>query len=208
MSLWKQLNARWGSGAGETDEVRMDASTNSLQTLSYEHHEIHSGSHWAVSIQDDSVASGAGLSFAFKTPASAVLSHMIVEATSSGESVTVLLETASSTANGDGEAAVSAINRQRDSGGASTLLEDTTTGTFNTVGLNSYPEAVPIGDHPTGTTIDTLLTGSGGKSGGTSRGEEEFVLKRETVYGVKMISKAAGNNMLLKLDWYEHTDKH
>ena len=44
MSLWKLINARWGSGAGETDEVRIDASTNSLQTIEYEHHEIHSGS--------------------------------------------------------------------------------------------------------------------------------------------------------------------
>ena len=43
-SLWKVLTARWGSGAGEIDQVRMDASTNSLQTIEYEHHEIHSGS--------------------------------------------------------------------------------------------------------------------------------------------------------------------
>lgn len=41
MSLWKLLNARWGSGAGETDEVRIDAATNTLQTIEYEHHEIH-----------------------------------------------------------------------------------------------------------------------------------------------------------------------
>ena len=48
MSLWKLLNARWGSGAGETDEVRIDASTNTLQTIEYEHHEVHSGSHYAL----------------------------------------------------------------------------------------------------------------------------------------------------------------
>ena len=46
MSLWKLINARWGSSAGETDEARMDASTNTLQTINYEHHEIHSGSHY------------------------------------------------------------------------------------------------------------------------------------------------------------------
>jgi len=40
MSLWKVLTARWGTGAGETDEVRIDASTNSLQTVDYPHHEI------------------------------------------------------------------------------------------------------------------------------------------------------------------------
>jgi hypothetical protein len=48
MSLWKTLNSRWGSGAGEIDEVRIDASTNSLQTIDYSHHEVHSGSHYYV----------------------------------------------------------------------------------------------------------------------------------------------------------------
>ena len=48
MSLWKTLTARWGSGAGEVDDVRIDASTNSLQAISYEHHEIHGGSHYYI----------------------------------------------------------------------------------------------------------------------------------------------------------------
>ena len=208
MSLWKLINGRWGAGAGEVDEIKIDASTNSLQTVSYAHHEIHSGTHWTVFIQDDSVASGSMLSFSFKTPNSAVLSHLVVEVHSSGESITALLEGAASTANGDGEVAVPAYNRQRDSGGASTLLEDTTTGTFNTVGLTAYPDTVGAADHPTGTVIDCYAVGSGGKSGGQSRGAEEFVLKRAIVYGVRMTSKAATNSMILKLDWYEHAANH
>ena len=46
MSLWKLINGRWGSGSGETDEVRIDASTNTIQTIDYAHHEVHSGSHY------------------------------------------------------------------------------------------------------------------------------------------------------------------
>jgi hypothetical protein len=208
MSLWKLLNARWGSGAGETDEVRIDGSTNNLRTITHAHGEIHDGTHFTIFIQDDSVASGNKLSFSFKTPASALLSHMVVEVHASGESITALIEGASSTADGDGETAVPAINRNRDSGGASSLLEDTTTGSFNTVGLTAYPEAVDAADHPTGTTIDCIAVGSGGKSGGQSRGAEEMPLARNTVYAVVMTSKAAGNLMVLKLDWYEHEDKH
>ena len=208
MSLWKLINARWGSVAGETDEVRIDASTNSLQSVDYAHHETHGGTHWTVFIQDDSVASGNKLSFSFKTPNSALLSHLVVDVASSGESITALIEDASSTADGDGEVAAPAINRQRDSGGASSLLEDTTTGSFNTAGLNKYSKAVGAADHPTGTTIDCLTAGSGGKSGGAARSSEEFVLARDTVYAAVMESKAAGNHMILKLDWYEHTDKH
>lgn len=46
MSLWKQLVGRWDTGADEIDDVRIDASTNSLQTVDYEHHEVHSNSHY------------------------------------------------------------------------------------------------------------------------------------------------------------------
>lgn len=208
MSLWKLLNGRYGDGVGEVDEVRIDNSTNSLMTVSYSHHEIHRGMHWTAFIQDDSVGSGNKLSFSFKTPASALLTNFTIETRSSGEAITALIEDASSTADGDGETAVDAINRQRDSGGASSLLEDTTTGSFNTVGLTAYPEAVPDADHPTGAIIDCYATGSGNKSGGISRSAEEFVLARDTVYGVVMESKSATNSMILKLDWYEHQDRH
>jgi len=49
MSFWKRLVARWGSGDGETADVRIDKSTNSLQIVEYEHHEIHAGSHYNIS---------------------------------------------------------------------------------------------------------------------------------------------------------------
>ncbi len=205
MSLWKRIAATWGSGAGENDVVRMDASSGSLQTMTNSHQKIHSATHWTVFVQDDSVASGGKLSFLFKTPASGLLTHLVVEVASSGEAITALLKSASSTADGDGELAVSAVNRNQDIDSASSLLEDTTTGSFNTAGLNKYVEAVPDANHPTGTTIDCYTTGSGNKSGGASRSEEEFVLKRDTAYGVVMESKAAGNHMILKLDWYENT---
>ena len=46
MTYWRTL---WGYFSDtETAEVRIDASTHSLQTVEYEHHEIHSGSHYFV----------------------------------------------------------------------------------------------------------------------------------------------------------------
>ena len=67
MSLWKLLTGRWGSGAGETDELRIDASTNSLQTVDYAHHEIHSGSHYYIQGYTE-LASSATLYVKFVTP--------------------------------------------------------------------------------------------------------------------------------------------
>ena len=36
MSRWKNLVARWGSGAGETDDVRIDASTETVSGNEYD----------------------------------------------------------------------------------------------------------------------------------------------------------------------------
>ncbi len=202
------IKARWGSDQNEIDVLQLDKNNNTLLIENFAHYKIHAALHWTAFIQDGSVASGSKLSFSFKTPDSTTLAHFIVETRSSGEAITALLESASSTADGNGEVAAPAINRNRDTDGVSTLLEDTTTGSFNTAGLNTYPESVPGANHPTGTLIDCYATGSGNKSGGISRSAEEFVLKRATVYGIVMESKAATNSMILKLDWYENINIH
>ena len=55
MSLWKALTAAYNSSGGY-EKVRIDASTSSLQVMDYEHHEIHSGSHYfVIGYQDLSV---------------------------------------------------------------------------------------------------------------------------------------------------------
>jgi hypothetical protein len=48
MSLFGLIKGRWGSSDGQIDDARIDASTNSFQTVEYEHHEVHSGSHFHV----------------------------------------------------------------------------------------------------------------------------------------------------------------
>lgn len=47
MSLWKLLTAAYDS-SGNNDKVRIDASTNTIQTIGYPHHEIHGGSHYYI----------------------------------------------------------------------------------------------------------------------------------------------------------------
>ena len=67
MSLWKLINARWGSSAGETDEVRIDAVTNSLQVINFSHHEVHEGdSFGCIGVVD--LANGAVLDLQITTP--------------------------------------------------------------------------------------------------------------------------------------------
>jgi hypothetical protein len=77
MSLWKTLNARWGSGAGEIDELRIDASTNSAQTTSYPHHEIHSNSHYFIEDFATDFDAAETLDFCLTTSNTAAWIHLL-----------------------------------------------------------------------------------------------------------------------------------
>jgi len=46
MSQWNTIRGRYGSDDGEISDVRIDKSTDTIQTIEYEHHEIHANSHY------------------------------------------------------------------------------------------------------------------------------------------------------------------
>ena len=189
MSLWKLLNARYGSGAGETDEVRMDASTNSLQTIEYEHHEIHSGSSFTTSYVAD-IGNGANLDLLIETPAGTKYAHFVYEVDVEAEAALLIYEAVTATA-GD---AVVAYNRNR-----------VGTPTAATVVVTSTPTSITEGT----TIIRSKHMGSGKTVGGGDRGSHEFVLKPSTKYLFRLTNATTGNNfMSVEFDWYEHTDKH
>ena len=189
MSVWKLLNARWGSGAGETDEVRMDASTNSLQTIEYEHHEIHSGSSFTTSYVAD-IGNGANLDLLIETPAGTKYAHFFYEVDVKAEAALLIYEAVTATA-GD---AVVAYNRNR-----------VGTPTAATVVVTSTPTSITEGT----TIIRSKHMGSGKTVGGGDRGSHEFVLKPSTKYLFRLTNATTGNNfMSVEFDWYEHIDKH
>jgi len=84
MSIWRNLVGRWGSGAGEVDEVRIDASTNSLQTIDYAHHEIHSGSHYKAGFMDTDMATDDVIMILFVTPNTDETAHWTLTAQATG----------------------------------------------------------------------------------------------------------------------------
>ena len=109
-SISKILTARWGSSAGEIDEVRMDASTNSLQVIDYAHHEVHSGSHYYVEGYTTLGVSGT-LYVKLTTPDSTEWSHFIWEINASGILTTTLDEDATGGMTGGSRAIIHANNR-------------------------------------------------------------------------------------------------
>ena len=183
---------RWGAGDGEQDEIRIDASTNSIQTIEYEHHEIHAGSSFVCS--DLRNVSTTTFKWQVTTPAGTKYAHMVFDLDCTGEMLVLVTEGSNKT---DGTALV-AINRNR-----------VGTPTAATVIVTHTPTA---GDTD-GTTIlinhRSGATGVGSKTiaSGGMRGGNEFVLKPSTKYVIS-VTTYADVWVSLDIDWYEHTDKH
>jgi len=186
MSLWKLLTARWGSGAGEVDEVRIDASTNTLQTIEYPHHEIHSGSHFFLEGYA-TLGNGDALYVKLVTPNTTRWSHFLWEINASGILTSTLTEAPTGLEDGAG---VTIFNNNRNSA--------TTSGTIVTSGVTA-----PTG----GTIISKVMFGSRQFGGGQAR-DSELILKQNTTYGRTFLSGAASNIVNFRASSYEHTDKH
>jgi len=189
MSIWKNLVARWGSSAGQVDDVRIDASTNSLQTVSYAHHEIHSGSSFFTG---NHVALGNGDTYdiLIVTPNTTTYSHLIFTVTVSAEATFDFYEAVTATGNGT-ELDMFSRNRQKDT----------------TPGTTFYH--TPTGLGALTTVLGEGILGNGKGVGGGIRDAEEFILKPNTKYLFRMANEVAGTNEYdWQFNWYEHTDKH
>lgn len=132
MSNWKLLNGRYGSGSGETDEIRIDGNTNSIQTVEYEHHEIHSGSHYYIEGHATLVSTGT-LYAKIITPASSKEAHFTWLISSNGILESALYELPTGGMTGGKRATIHANNRnincwsgRQDGGDNEAVLTDST----------------------------------------------------------------------------------
>ncbi len=130
MSRWKNLVGRWGSSAGETDDIRIDASTNSIQTLDYAHHEVHSGSSYFTE-GHTTLGDGGDFYAMFVTPDTTKWGHFVWTVTSSGILDVSMYEGSSGGMAGGARGVIHANNRNKNcwSGTSNTnhatVLEDT-----------------------------------------------------------------------------------
>jgi len=208
MSSWKNVVARWGSGAGETDDVRIDGSTNALESISYEHHEIHAGSSFTCHYSNDVTNIGEMTAIAFNTPNTTKWAHLIYEVESTGACYVSLCENPS--IDDDEGTQLTIYNRDRNSATASTVTSIETVPVANKA--TSYTEAQAAGANITTTTeLARTYVGAGERKseGGGSRGTHEFVLDQNQQYIVLIYSLTTDDaTHNLTLDWYEHTNRH
>ncbi len=168
---------------------RLDLSTHTMQTIEYEHHEIHSGSHFFYT---DSVELGSGgvQDYMITTPDTTKWAHMTFSATGSAITTVQLYEAGDRT----GTTGQTLRNSDRNSLTASVL----------TVHKGQS------GGTTDGTLIWTMKSGAAtqqSRTGLAANRSAEIILKQGTKYILRVTSGTAANLTNLQLEWYEHTNR-
>lgn len=176
----------------------LDDSTHGLTTISTTRQEIHDGHAFCANIVDTNMGDEATLILAFKTPNSTKMPHPIISWSSKAEAHIELLEAPTWT--GGSGSQYSLYNRRRDSSIQSILLENTT-GVF--IASNKLVK------DPTGLTGGSVLWRGynwGDKKTPTipNRDEEEWSLKPNTQYAVRLTADAITNAGFFCVVWFEH----
>ncbi len=174
-------------------EITIDEATRAVNFIDYAHHEVHGGSSYHVTYSVASLGAMTSpddtIQLHFTTPNTTKWLHMIVHARSGGESNYVITEAPTGGMTSP-TGTLTAYNKNRNSSKTSGITV-------------SYDGALATG----GAEIHNEYIGQGNKaSAGESRGTQEFVLKQNTAYAIKMTDTTAITATLI-LDWYEHTDK-
>ena len=186
--------------------LRLDRATNTIQTIEYEHHEIHAGSSFTCHYNNDVTNIGEMTGIAFNTPNTTKWIHITVTAVATGGAYIAIYEAADLDV--DEGSQLTIYNRDRNSATTSVVTSIETTPVANKA--TSYTEAQLAGATlSTATEIMRRYIGTPGKGGigGETRAVSEWILKQNTQYCFLIYSLTADDaTHNLTLDWYEHTN--
>ena len=174
----------------------IDAATQSLQFVDYEHHEVHSGSHYEgeFSLQR---SINAVFDLQITTPNKTSWAHMTFNISCEAETDWEIYENVSIVT--PGLTTYTPINNNRNSTNTSGL---TIKGSVNSSEANAEADTDTSG----ATTLARGIIGAG-KDGGVSARNREFILKQNEDYSLRISATAAGYKNIM-LAWYEHTNKN
>ena len=164
----------------------LDKTTKSNSFVSYEHHEIHDGSHFNYCDYALNQASGAVIEFILVTPDTTKWTHFTFEVYASEGATIELYEGASTISGGT---TITPRNNNRNSTNTSTIT------------LTKDPAS--IGDD--GTKAAGFVAG-GGRTAGVVGRDKENILKQNETYLVRITSLAVSNDISWCAEWYEHTN--
>lgn len=163
-----------------------DVISNLPIVVDYDHHQVHEGETFISQYADAALDTNTikfGIVVPTKTPADATTCpHMIIKCDCyNGNARVDLYESTNIT----GGTLMNIYNRERNSANTSA-----------TICYHSITAA-------TGTLINSFYVGGGFRASGSSRADEEFVLKSNTQYRVDVVGLAAGTDAIVGFNWYE-----
>jgi len=183
----------WRSSDSTSQPLRLDKATNSIQTIDYQHHEIHGGSNFIIAdVQDLAVNNVYDMQFT--TPNTTKWSHFTFKLDCESETEWYIYEGATVNVAGT---ALTPVNSNRNSLTASV---NTIAGITNTSVVNADADTATAG----ATALEHGIIG-GGKTGGFDHRENELILKQNTTYCMRAIANTAGY-IDFYCSWYEHTN--
>lgn len=175
--------------------AEVDDITHTLQTINYEHHEIHSGSHYFVCGYSDMSINNV-FQLTFVTPDTTKWSHFIWKLDTESETLWEVYE--AGVINTPLTNSIIPLNNNRNSLNTSgnTLLSQ----------LHSSITTANTSVNVSGATLLCAGISGAGKTGSSDKREQEIILKQNTVYVLRATANAAGYIDFL-MEWYEHTNK-
>lgn len=207
MSLFGLIRG-FRSSDSTAQPLRLDKATNTIQVIDYSHHEIHAGSAFTCHFaQTSPTAIGQMTMIAFNTPDTTKYIHMFSHASSTAASTWTVYEVADLDV--DEGTQLTIYNHDRNSATESVVTSIETVPVANKA--TSYTVAQAAGATlSTATPIYQRYLGAaaaGADTGGESRNDDEFILKRNTQYAFVIANTTADDNTHnIILNWYEHTN--
>lgn len=164
----------------EGDVANVDEFSEALETIDVPHAHIHEGKMFDM-CELATITSGSNRDYLVITGANKFV-HFKVTCTADGKGDVAIYEEPTTSANGTGMAE---LNRNR----ASAITPEVTV--FHTPTVSAV-----------GTMLCDELFGSGNKSGGETRADNEWVLKKNTKYLIR-VHASANIDVSTKMNWYE-----
>lgn len=164
-------------------------SSDALVTIDFDHHEIHEGCHFTATVYDADVDIAAPKYVRVTAPNTATRIHMILFVSGDGGFLFQFYENPTLLAAGAG---VTAYNNDRNSGNAATatVFQDTTT----------------QGPNNDGTLLDASYSGGEKKRvSGDIGSRDEWILKQDEDYLVKVTADADNTKITVIAKWYEES---
>lgn len=178
---------------GTSSSATKDRATNATTTVDYEHHEIHSGSHYYICGYDLDFDNGDTIDFQLTTSNTRKWIHITFNVATSATTTLTVYESATVASDGN---TLTAYNNNRNSSNTTSLTLLQTDGTVSVAGDTIYKESYGSG------------TGPASKGSGFAERDKELILKQNTTY--RFVFESHVDNVVFNYcaEWYEHTNKN